>query len=216
MVTGSALNLNDNLNNQRRGSIIDNRADKNKQVFFEQFEKWILKDIKSLLKIEDENGNKLEPDRNVYSSNIHRPFVAAVILMCCAIDVLAAFRYGKLDKNVGNTFELFIKEYFKKDITKSKKSYDAKIIYTRLRNALLHGYSLAKDLFLSHESEEKHLEQKGGLIVIDVFMFYYDLERVYEKYKNELLSDKFINEFNKRWGYAPLVQYFPEERIKRV
>lgn len=212
MVTGRIANL---YNNWHKNNIrIKNKAVKNMDIFFKQFEEWILKDIRYLLKLEDRNGRRLEPDRNTYPDT-HRPFVAATILICCAIDVLAAFRYGRKKHDVGKTFENFVKEYFKKDIAKSKKDYNAEYVYSGLRNALLHGYSLGKFLALGHEDEEKHLRKEGDRIIIDVFMFYFDLEAVYEKYKKELLEGNFLEEFNLRWDYAPLVQYVPERRIKK-
>lgn len=183
------------------------------ETFFNQFEHWVLKDIRNLLKLEDDSGQRLEPDRNTYDT--HRPFVAAVILMCCAIDVLAAFRYGKIDGGVGGHFKNFIKDYFKAVNTKSKKSYDASHIYIGLRNALVHGYSLGKDLALIHTDENKHLEMIGNRVQIDVFMFYYDIESVYFKYKQELEDGKYIEEFNKRWSFAPLIQFIAEENLKR-
>jgi len=181
--------------------------------FFSQFEEWILKDIRQILKLEDEQGNLLEPDRS--TQDYHRPFVAAVILTCCAIDVLAAFRYGKEKNDVGETFKCFLRNYFIETITKSKKSYNVDDVYNGLRNALLHGYSLNNDLALSHDDEGKHLNRTGNYITVDVFMFYYDLEQVYKKYKEELRGGKHISEFNRRYVFAPLIRYIPEENLKR-
>ena len=181
--------------------------------FFQQFESWLLWDIKFMLKLEDENGKTFEPDRKNY--NFRRPFVATVILMCCAIDVLAAFRYGRKNEGVGDTFKGFIKEYFRADTTKSKKYYDSKNVYNGLRNALIHGYSLGQDLALGHTDEKKHLNKYEDRIMVDVFMLYYDLEAVYKKYKKELKKGQYLEEFNKRWDYAPLIQYIPEENLKR-
>lgn len=211
MVTGSVA---PNFINPNGNRFFNDRDSRNLYKFFSQFENWCLKDIKYLLKLEDEQGNTFEPDRKTYP-DMHRPFVAATILICCAIDALSAFRYGKQTGSVGKTFENFVKEYFKKDITKSRKDYNANYVYSGLRNALVHGYSLGKFLALGHEDEEKHLSKEDDRIVIDVFMLYYDLEAVYKKYKKELQEGKFIEEFNRRWEYAPLVQYFPKERIKK-
>ncbi len=185
----------------------------NLKTFSEQFENWILKDIKILLRLEDEEGNPLTPDRNTY--DYHRPFVAAVILICCAIDVLAAFRYGRKKNDVGEAFKCFLRNYFVESNTKSKKSYNDQYIYSGLRNALLHGYSLTKDLALGHEDASKHLEKDGNYLIIDVFMFYYDLETVYFKYKDELAQGNFLTEFNTRWDFAPLIQHNTRENVKR-
>jgi len=181
--------------------------------FFKQFEDWLLWDIKFMLKLEDENGNIFEPDRKTYK--LRRPFVATVILMCCAIDTLAAFRYGRKNSDVGKTFEKFIQEYFRSDITKSGKSYNVKHVYNSLRNALLHGYSLGKDLALGHTDEGQHLERLNDRVIVDVFMLYFDLEAVYRKYKQELESGQHLDEFKVRWNFAPLIRYIPEENLKR-
>lgn len=193
--------------------MIDNISS-NLDTFFQQFENWCLWDIKFMLKLEDGSGNSLKPDRKTYNSR--RPFVAATIFMCCAIDTLAAFRYGRKNNNVGKTFKDFIKAYFKVDITKSGKSYNEKHIYEGIRNALLHGYSLGKDLALGHTDKNHHLERSGERVIIDVFMLYYDLEAVYKKYKDELLEGKHIKEFKKRWDFAPLIKYISEENLKRA
>jgi len=182
--------------------------------FFEQFESWLLWDIKFMLKLEDEGGSVIQPDRSTNTSR-RRPFVASVILVCCAIDTLAAFRYGRERDGVGEIFKNFVGEYFKASITKSGKSYSDKDIYNGLRNALLHGYSLGQDLALGHEDEQKHLNKLGNRIVVDVFMLYFDLEAVYEKYKRELQSGQYLYEFKRRWNFAPLIQYNSEENLKR-
>ena len=181
-------------------------------TFFKQFENWVLKDIKIILKLEDENGNNIEPDREI--RNYHRPFVAAVILICCAIDCLSAFRYGRKDKNVGTTFKNFIKEYFQPGITKSGKSYDDKKIYKGLRSALAHGYSLERDLALNHTDKNKHLQIYNNRVEIDVFSLYFDLEAAYLEYKRNLLAGRYTDEFNQRWLNYPLIQYIPNEKIK--
>lgn len=186
----------------------------NLETFFKQFEEWILWDIRYLLKLEDENGIRLDPDRTTNKYK-RRPFVASAILICCAIDVLAAFRYGKRRNDAGKTFKSFLKNYFVETETKSMKSYNAEYIYDGLRNALLHGYSLGKYLALSHDEESKHLNKIGSRTLIDVFMFYYDLELVYQKYKQELKNGKHGVEFNNRWNFAKLIQYIPEENLKR-
>lgn len=182
-------------------------------TFVNQFEGWVLKDIRILLKLEDGNGVLLSPDRN--TKNYHRPFVAAVILTCCAIDMLAAFRYGRYNYEVGDTFKCFIRNYFTKENTKSKKTYNVEHVYNGLRNDLLHGYSLGKDLALGHEDDKQHLKKSGKRTVIDVFEFYYDLEAVYKVYKTEIESGKYIEEFDRRWQYAPVIKFVAEENIKR-
>lgn len=189
--------------------IVDNKS---LEKFFEQFEGWLMEDIGSMLKIRDYKGKTFKPDRKTH--NFRRPFVAAVILMCCAIDTLAAFRYGRKNNDVGISFKKFIKEYFKSDITESGKSYNTKYVYEGLRNALLHGYSLGKDLALGHTDERKHLEQSNKRTIIDVFTLYFDLETVYKKYKQELEMGQHLDEFRTRWNFAPLIQYIPEENLK--
>jgi len=181
--------------------------------FYSQFENWILKDIKQLLHLEDIYGNQLSPDRNTYA-DMHRPFVAATILICCAIDVLAAFRYGRDDTNIGYAFKSFIKDYFTKEVTFSRKCYDQVVVYNGLRNALLHGYSLNRNIALFHSDANVHLTKPFGKLLVDVFSLYYDLERAYFKYKSELQNGLHHNEFKKRWLYAPLVVYIPDENLK--
>lgn len=183
----------------------------NLETFFKQFENWVLWDISKMLEID---GDKL-PDRE--TKDFRRPFVASVILVCCAIDVLAAFRYGKEDNTVGKYFKDFVKEYFTKENTFSGKAYDVNRVYNSLRNALVHGYSLGLDLALGHTDESVHLVKysASGRIIIDVFLLYYDLEAVYRVYKGELLKGKYLDEFNKRWNIAPLIQFIPAENLKR-
>ena len=188
--------------------------DQNILKFVEQFEGWVLKDIRILLRLEDESGNILSPDRNTYTDR-HRPFVAAVILTCCAIDMLSAFRYGRYNSDVGDTFKCFIRNYFTKENTKSKKTYNVEHVYNGLRNDLLHGYSLGKDLALGHENAKQHLEKSAKRTIIDVFEFYYDLESVYKVYKSEIESGKYKEEFDRRWQYAPVIKYVATENIKR-
>lgn len=185
----------------------------NLQTFFQQFENWVLADIRLNLGLQDINGNLLQPDRK--ERNIHRPFVAAVILMCCAIDCLASYRFGRGVNGVGRTFNDFIIEYFTSNITKSGKSYNSVQIYQGLRNALIHGYTLNKDLALTHMSDKNHLEIENGRMVIDVYTLYYDLKSAYSIYKKDLEAGKHIEEFNRRWSNYPLIQYFKEEKIKQ-
>ncbi len=182
----------------------------NLQTFFQQFENWVLVDIRLNLGLQDINGNLIEADRT--ERNIHRPFVAAVILMCCAIDCLAAYRFGRGHNDVGRTFRDFIIKYFTSDNTKSGKSYNSQQIYQGLRNALVHGYTLSKDLALTHRSDKKQLEIENGRVI---YSFYYDLESAYFAYKKDLNAGRYITEFNQRWSNYPLIQYIKEEKIKR-
>jgi len=184
----------------------------NLELFLQQFENWVLKDIRIILKLENENGKRIEPDRTVF--NVRRPLPAAVILMCCAIDCLARFRYGELDRNIGKSFKDFIKDYFHDGITHSGRSYDNQKIYSGLRNAMVHGYSLGKDLGLVHQSSQDHLNIVNGRVIIDVFSLYFDLEVAYNKYKEELLTNNHLVEFERRWEKYPLIQYIEEENIK--
>jgi hypothetical protein len=154
---------------------------------------------------------RLDPDRT--SFNERRPLVAAVILMCCAIDCLARFRYGQINGNVGTSFKNFITNYFDLETTCSRKSYDDVKIYDGLRNYLVHGYSLDKNLGLVHQSDEKHLEVVNERIILDVFSLYFDLEKAYEKYKAELLDGQYVNEFNHRWSVYPLIQFVEGQKI---
>lgn len=209
MVTGSVPELRDSKIPKYSKELKSLNLDK----FFRQFENWFLRDIRRLLKLENEEGKLLKADRKTYE--LDRPFVAAAILTCCGIDVLSAFRYGRKNENIGKVFTAFVKEYFIPQNTKSKKPYNTKDVYEGLRNSLLHGYSLGKHLVLSHENGKIHLNKIDNRTAIDVFIFYYDLEAVYKKYKEELLGGKHINEFNKRWKYAPLIEYLPKEKIKR-
>jgi hypothetical protein len=184
----------------------------NLQTFFQQFENWVLADIRLNLGLQDIKGNLFEPDRK--EKNIHRPFVAAVILMCCAIDCLAAYRFGRGDNGVGRTFKGFVVEYFTSDTTKSGKSYNSQQVYHGLRNALIHGYTLSKDLALTHMSDKNHLEIENGRVIIDVYSLYFDLESAYFAYKKDLNSGKYLAEFNRRWVNYPLIQYIKEEKLK--
>lgn len=185
----------------------------NLQTFFQQFENWVLADISFNLGLQDINGKILKLDRK--ERNIHRPFVGAVILMCCAIDCLAAYRFGRGDNGVGRTFMDFIIKYFTSDNTKSGKSYNSQQIYYGLRNALVHGYTLSKDLALTHMSDENHLDIRNGRVIIDVYSLYFDLESVYFAYKKDLNEGNHIQEFNQRWSNYPLIQYFKEEKVKK-
>ncbi|MFA5069952.1 MAG: hypothetical protein WC528_01605 [Patescibacteria group bacterium] len=181
----------------------------NLETFFEQFEEWVLKDIKIVLELVNKEGNSLAPDRRVVVWR--RPLVAGVILICCAIDTLAAFRYGRTNNNVGTYFMRFVRDYFAQS---RDTRYNDEQIYKGLRNALLHGYSLGSDLALSHTSASRHLTKEANKIVIDVFSLQQDLEKVYSIYKSELKNGQHIPEFNDRWNYAPLIQYFPDIDLK--
>lgn len=185
----------------------------NLQTFIQQFENWVLGDIRLNLGLQDQNGKMLEPDRT--PRNIHRPFVGAVILICCAIDCLAAYRFGRANDCVGLTFKNFIIEYFRSGVTKTGKSYDARQVYNGLRNALVHGYNLSKDLALDHTSGEKHLKVENGRVIIDVYSLYDDLDAAYQKYKSELLINKHLPQFDERWSNYPLIQYIEDEELKK-
>jgi hypothetical protein len=181
------------------------------ETFFQQFENWVLRDIRIILKLE-KNGTRIEPDRTPFDER--RPLVAAVILMCCAIDCLARFRFGQTNGNVGTSFKNFISSYLNSDTTSSHKSYSDEKIYDGLRNYLVHGYSLDKNLGLVHQSDKQHLELVNDRIILDVFSLYYDLEKAYEKYKGELLTNQYLDEFNLRWRTYPLIQYIEDENVK--
>lgn len=178
------------------------------QNFFDTFENWVLSDIQLLLKLRDGQGNKLEPDRNTYT-DIHRPFISAVVLTCCAIDCLAGFRYGRGDERgkIGEYYKSFVKNYF-------PKMYDNKLVYMGIRSALVHSYS-TKGAGFSHTDENRHLVIENSRVVIDVFSFYFDLKTAYEKYKGELLEGKNITEFNEQANAYPIIRWVEEENIKR-
>lgn len=183
--------------------------------FDDHFRNWVLKDIRIILNLEDKYGNILEPDRSAYTHR--RPLVAAVILICCAIDCLARYRYGCVDgRHVGNSFKNFIKDYFNSATTFSGKNYDCEDIYNGLRNTIVHGYSLGCDLGLVHQSNKEHLSIVGTRVIIDVFSLYFDLEKAYEKYTHELSDGQHLEEFCRRWLAQPLMQYIPDENIKGV
>jgi hypothetical protein len=192
---------------------MNQELDKNLNTFFDYFENWVLADIRLNLGLQNLCGEILPPDRE--TRNIHRPFVASVILVCCAIDCLAAFRYGRENSAVGRTFNNFVKTYFKAENTKSRKTYDQNKVYNGLRNALVHGYSLGNDLALKHTDENSHLLLENGRVIVDVYSLYYDLESVYEKYKLELQEGQNLAEFSKRWQAYPLIQSFEMEEVKR-
>lgn len=182
------------------------------ETFFQQYENWVLKDIRLIMKLENGSSVRLEPDRTAF--NERRPLVAAVILICCAIDCLARFRFGQTTGNVGRAFKNFVHSYFDSTTTRSGKSYDDERIYNGMRNALVHGYSLQNDLGLVHQSDQKHLETIDNRVIVDVFSLYYDLEAAYNKYKDELMSGSYLIEFTRRWQVYPLIQYMPDKDIK--
>ena len=181
------------------------------ETFFQQFENWVLRDIRIILKLE-KHGVRLNPDRTPFDER--RPLVAAVILMCCAIDCLARFRSGQTNGNVGTSFENFVENYLGSKTTFTHKSYDSAKVYNGLRNYLVHGYSLDKNLGLVHQSNENHLELINDRVIIDVFSLYFDLEKAYEKYKAELMNGLYLNEFSLRWGVYPLIEFVEDENVK--
>jgi hypothetical protein len=182
------------------------------ELFFQQFENWVLMDIRIIMKLDDGLGNRFPADRTSFKQR--RPLVAAVILMCCAIDCLARFRYGKVNGDVSESFRNFVRSYLDSATTFTGKSYDDAIIYNGLRNAIVHGYSLQADLGLVHQSDHDHLRIVDNHTIIDVFSLYFDLETAYNKYKNELKNGSYLVEFDKRWKIYPLIQFRPGENIK--
>jgi hypothetical protein len=194
--------------------------------FANSLHSYVLLAIRILLDIE----NKEVPDRSNQSRAV--PYVSAVILISCVIDYLSKFRYGQVngkgvDGNAlkdGVCYKNFVKEYFIKENTRSEKTYNPGLIYEDVRCALAHGYSLGKEVILSHTNKyekyhmEKHYIDEGGInqdrIVIDVFHFYYDLQYVCVKYLDEIMVDKkHLKEFMHRWNAHPFVIGYSENPI---
>ena len=175
------------------------------EIFFDQFENWALLDIELLLRLKDDSGKKLKPDRRIQA--YHRPFVASVILMCCAIDCLSAFRYGRRDGDgVGQQYKKFIREYF-------PNKYDNVLVYKGLRNALIHGYSM-DGVGLSHTNKRRHLAMENERVVFDVFTLFDDLCIAYGKYKTELGTGKYLSEFRRRSKKHPIARWVGKSRAK--
>ncbi len=196
-------------------------------VFEDRFNNYILKDIRIMLDID--KGKRPKRNRRKYMS-----YVSSVILMSCAIDYLSKYRFGHDHVNnrdysgdeLNNTdcYKKFVSNYFTKKITYSKKDYDPKIIYKDVRCALTHGHSLGKEVVLTHEDKYKnnHMEKifiselKEKRCVIDVYLLYYDLERVVRLYISELKKKKDLKAaFFFRWNKHPFVRGYKKKISKK-
>jgi hypothetical protein len=205
---------------------VNSAPDTNKIVkaFANSVHSYILLGIEMLLNIE--NGKMAE--RKIQNKAV--PYVSAVILISCVIDYLSKYRYGQVDKmdmhgqTLGDSkcYRKFVGEYFIKDITKSEKTYTPELVYKDIRCALTHGYSLGKNVVLSHTDkyEKYHLEQhyideiEQDRIVIDVFHLYYDLQYVCIKYIEEIMTEsKHLKEFMFRWKTHPFIVGYSEKSI---
>lgn len=116
--------------------------------------------------------------------------LAATILLCCAIDLLAKFSSGN-PKNSGNRlkYEAFLKQYF-------SSAYNPDTFYEFVRCGLLHSYSMENQYTIlcrdEPQARQVHLckDKKTGKMVINPFQILADLRVAVRKYVEDVKTSK--------------------------
>lgn len=116
--------------------------------------------------------------------------LAATILLCCAIDLLAKFSSGD-PKNSGNRakYVAFLKEYF-------PVAYDPDNFYEFVRCGLVHSYSMVDHYTILCRDEpwarQIHLcrDMKTGKTVINPFELLTDLQGAVRKYIKDVRASQ--------------------------
>lgn len=129
--------------------------------------------------------------------------VAAVKLICSAIDILAGFFIGRTTKaKIGKSFEIFLKKYmpvfFKYDLgelafRKDNKPVEnpAKILYFCYRNGLIHDGSLGLGVELYRDPNYEVLYSAFGIKImrLSVIGFWEYFKKAINSYDEDLKKD---------------------------
>jgi len=112
--------------------------------------------------------------------------VAASILLCCLIDLLATFRSGEPDKSFNKRkYTAFLQRYF-------PSSYSPNDFYAFVRCGLLHGLNMENEYtILCNEQEwakEAHmqLDPKRHVRIINPFVLFQDVDEAFKKYMHDV------------------------------
>lgn len=152
-------------------------------------------------------GNfKLENVRPIEQLIKNNYDVAAVKLICSAIDALAGFFIGRTTKaKVGKSFEEFLKKYmpvfFKYDLgelafRKDNKSVEspAIILYVCYRNGLIHDGSFGLGVEIYRDPDYKVLYNASGIKImrLNVIGFFEYFKKAINEYEEDLKRDNDI------------------------
>jgi len=115
--------------------------------------------------------------------------VAASILLCCAIDLLAKYRSGDTEKRFNKRkYISFLDDYF-------PGSYDPASFYKFVRSGLLHSFSMEREYTIlcndADWAKEAHLQvdPKSQTIVINPHVLLRDVHATFKKYISSIRSD---------------------------
>ena len=141
--------------------------------------------------------------------------VAAVKLICSAIDIFAGFYIGRTTKaKVGMSFEIFLKKYmphffeydlgeelvFRKD-NKPVENF-AKILYFCYRNGLIHDGSLGLGVEIYRDANYEMLYSAFGIKImrLNVIGFWEYFKKAINTYEEDLKKDnKIYRKFQKKY-----------------
>ncbi len=115
--------------------------------------------------------------------------LAATILLCCAIDLLAKFNSGN-SKNSGNRLKYvtFLKQYFSSE-------YNPDTFYEFVRCGLVHSYTMEEKYTILCRDEpwacQVHLcnDTKTGKIIINPFQLLADLQASVKNYVKDVKTN---------------------------
>ncbi|MHC4434952.1 MAG: hypothetical protein ACYTBS_24190 [Planctomycetota bacterium] len=115
--------------------------------------------------------------------------VAATILLCCAVDLLAKFHSGDPDHRLNKKkYVAFLKKYF-------PEQYDPEGFYSFVRCGLLHSYSMERKYSILCSDKEwardAHLDRdtKRNTIVINPFELFIDVHKAFRDYLRHIRKD---------------------------
>jgi hypothetical protein len=115
--------------------------------------------------------------------------VAASLLLCCAIDLLATFWSGEPNKSFNKRkYVAFLQRYF-------PPSYKPEDFYSFVRCGLLHSFNLENQYTILCNDEEwakqvhLQIDPKRKLVVINPFVLFHDVDEAFKKYVYDIRHD---------------------------
>lgn len=107
--------------------------------------------------------------------------LAIFTVASCLIDQLGGIMNG--GKSTGRTYQKFIERYMPK--------YDKHKLYSDLRCALVHNFSIGRDFLLDRSVPEFHLQlTQQGKTIINIQSFVTDIEIGFNEFINDLHNDE--------------------------
>lgn len=157
--------------------------------FRPHFEEWVVKPAEAIMR---DPGGKMP----------------AFVWLTCAIDWIAAFRFGESTKNnVKEAYTNYIDEYF------PKGKYSAQDLYDSLRNGLVHMYTIKGSTYaLIDNHPDGHLKTTSdGQLLLNLEDFFADFVEAKNKFFDAVeidpaLLDKVIQRYE-REGFLGLISF---------